>query len=128
MMMSDPPDREPVDQSTIDCWRENYGLDKRTPAEAEKWWIDSMRGLAPSGCVAALGVALDELDALRKDAERYRWLVTNTSHHLYNSAWIGSLTAVKYGPCDILSADEVPALIDAEIDRRMARKLAVGAA
>jgi hypothetical protein len=72
--MSDPHDREPVDQATIDCWRANYGLDKRTPAEAAKWWSDSMRGLAPSGCVAALGVALEELAALRKDAERYSWL------------------------------------------------------
>jgi hypothetical protein len=63
--MTDPHDREPVDQATIDCWRANYGLDKRTPAEAAKWWSDNMRGLAPSGCVAALGVALDELEALR---------------------------------------------------------------
>jgi hypothetical protein len=63
--MTDPHDREPVDQATIDCWRVNYGLDKRTPAQAAKWWSDTMRGLAPSGCVAALGVALDELEALR---------------------------------------------------------------
>lgn len=67
-----------------------------------------------------------ELAALRKDAERYRWLRANNSHHLHNSAWLASLTAVKDGPCDIFSADEVPALLDAEIDRRMAR--AVGAA
>ena len=72
--MSDPHDREPVDQATIDCWRANYGLDKRTPAQAAQWWSENMRGFAPSGCVAALGVALDELAALRKDAERYRWL------------------------------------------------------
>lgn len=58
---------EPVDQATIDCWRVNYGLDKRTPAEAAKWWGDNLRGLAPSGCVAALGVALEELDALRTE-------------------------------------------------------------
>jgi hypothetical protein len=62
----DPHDREPVDQATIDCWRANYGLDKRAPADAAKWWSDNMRGLAPSGCVAALGVALDELDEWRK--------------------------------------------------------------
>ena len=49
-----------------------------------------------------------EAAELRKNAERYLWLVANTSHHLYNSAWIGSLTAVKDGPCDILSADEGP--------------------
>jgi hypothetical protein len=69
---------------------------------------------------------IDELAALRKDAERYRWLRAKNSHHLHNSAWLASLTAVKDGPCDIFSADEVPALLDAEIDRRMAR--AVGAA
>jgi hypothetical protein len=63
--LGDPHDREPVDQATIDCWRANYGLDKRTPADAAKWWSDNMRGLAPAGCVAALGVALDELEALR---------------------------------------------------------------
>ena len=72
--MTDPHDRDPVDQAMIDCWRVNYGLDRRTPAEAAKWWSDTMRGFAPSGCVAALGVALDELAALRKDAERYRKL------------------------------------------------------
>ena len=77
--MSDPHDREPIDQATIDCWRINYGLDKRTPAEAAQWWHDSMRGFAPSGAVAALGVALDELESLRKDAaaavlqEREHW-------------------------------------------------------
>ena len=67
-----------------------------------------------------------ELATLRKDAERYRWLRANNSHHLHNSAWLASLTAVKDGPCDIFSADEVPTLLDAEIDRRMAQ--AVGAA
>jgi hypothetical protein len=75
--MSDPHDREPIDQATIDCWRIKYGLDKRTPADAAKWWHENMRGFAPSGCVAALGVALDELAALRQDAERYRWLLTH---------------------------------------------------
>lgn len=62
----DPHDREPIYQATIDCWRINYGLDKRTPAEAAKWWQDSFHGHAPSGCVAALGVALDELESERK--------------------------------------------------------------
>lgn len=59
--MSDPHEREPVDQATIDGWRINYGLDKRTPAEAAQWWSDKLGGLAPAGAVAALGVALDEL-------------------------------------------------------------------
>ena len=63
--LGDPHDRQPVDQATIDCWRANYGLDKRTPAKAAKWWSESLGGVAPAGCVAALGVALDELEALR---------------------------------------------------------------
>lgn len=72
--MSDPHDREPVDQATIDCWRANYGLDKRTPVEAMRYWADTCAGMAPAGAVAALGIALDDLAALRKDAERYRKL------------------------------------------------------
>ena len=93
--MSDPHDTEPVDQATIDCWRTNYGLDKRTPSEAAAWWHDNCGGLAPSGSVAALGVALYEIerqstnaailaqqvadltaerDALRADAERLDWI------------------------------------------------------
>ena len=67
--MSDPHDREPVDQATIDGWRVNYGLDKRTPADAARYWADRCAGMAPAGAVAALGIALDDLDALRKDAE-----------------------------------------------------------
>lgn len=61
-----------------------------------------------------------ELEEARKDAERYRWLRDRNSHHQFRSAWISSVTAVKDGPCDIFSADEVPALLDSEIDRRMA--------
>ena len=68
---------------------------------------------------AALAAPAVPPDVMR-DAERYRWLRTSNSHHLHNSAWLASLTAVKDGPCDIFSADEVPALLDAEIDRRMA--------
>lgn len=63
--MSDPHDREPLPQSVIDEWRISYGLDRRTPAQAAQWWHDNMQGKAPAGAVAALGVALDELEALR---------------------------------------------------------------
>ena len=106
--MSDPHDREPVDQATIDCWRANYGLDKRTPAEAAKWWSDSMRGLAPSGCVAALGVALDELDALRKEAERYRkWRAD------YANSEGGEASPLAFALADAWTADAIDAVIDA---------------
>lgn len=70
--MSDTHDREPIDQATIDCWRINYGLVNRTPDQAAQWWSQNMHGLAPSGCVAALGVALDELDVLRAAAHKAR--------------------------------------------------------
>jgi hypothetical protein len=111
VMMSDPHDREPVDQATIDCWRANYGLDKRTPAEAANWWSESMRGFAPSGCVAALGVALDELDALRKDAERYRrWRKDYTS-----ARYEGDMKNVVNAMADALDADAVDGVIDAAL-------------
>ena len=67
--MTDPHDREPIDDGTIRTWRINYGLDKRTPAQAAQWWYDNFDGKAPAGAVAALGVALDELDALRKERQ-----------------------------------------------------------
>lgn len=63
--MSDPHNREPIEQSVIDGWRINYGLDKRTPAQAAQWWHDNCDGRAPAGAVAALGIVLDELEALR---------------------------------------------------------------
>lgn len=66
--MSSPHDREPIDKSTIDCWRINYGLDCRSPADAARYWAETPVGMAPAGAVAALGVVLDELDSLRNDA------------------------------------------------------------
>ena len=68
--MSDPHDREPIAKATIDCWRVNYGLDKRTPRDAAQWWHDNLGGHAPSGCVAALGVALDEIDRLNAELSK----------------------------------------------------------
>jgi hypothetical protein len=68
--LSDPHDREPVDQATIDCWRINYWLDKRTPADAARYWADRCSGMAPAGAVAALGIALDDLAALRLELAR----------------------------------------------------------
>jgi hypothetical protein len=70
--MSDPHDREPIDDGAIRTWRINYGLDKRTPAQAAQWWYDNFDGKAPAGAVAALGVALDELEALRAEVEALR--------------------------------------------------------
>jgi hypothetical protein len=55
-----------ITQDMIDCWRINYGLDKRTPEEAMRYWHANLDGLAPAGAVAALGLALDEIDRLRQ--------------------------------------------------------------
>ena len=59
---------EPITQETVDCWRANYGLDARSPADAARYWSDTCAGMAPAGAVAALGLLLQERDALRKDA------------------------------------------------------------
>lgn len=47
-------------------WCDNYGLTDRTPVEAARWWIERMGGDAPAGCVAALGLAINEIRRLRK--------------------------------------------------------------
>ena len=54
-----------IDAKMLSDWRINYGLDTRTPAEAMRWWHDSMDGKAPAGAVAALGLCIDELERLR---------------------------------------------------------------
>lgn len=54
-----------IDDGTIDCWRKNYGLDKRSPEDAARWWAAHWSDMAPAGAVAALGLALQELDELR---------------------------------------------------------------
>ena len=60
---------EHVTQGMIDCWRANYDLDK-TPHDLHAFWGYE----APSGAVIALKAACDEIESLRKDAERYRKL------------------------------------------------------
>ena len=47
----------------IETWRINYGLDKRSPEDAARWWADRYDGLAPAGAVAAFGYLLEERDA-----------------------------------------------------------------
>lgn len=56
-------------------WRANYGLDKRSPEDAARWWDDEC-GMAPAGAVAALGLALRELEArTSRDADWYMAVV-----------------------------------------------------
>jgi hypothetical protein len=50
----------PIDAATIDCWRQNYGLD-RTPHELHALW----NSWAPPGAVLALRAAVLELERLR---------------------------------------------------------------
>ena len=64
-----------VTKDMIDCWRANYGLDKRSPEDAARWWDDEC-GMAPAGAVAALGLALRELEArTSRDADWYMAVV-----------------------------------------------------
>ena len=58
-----------LDDETIRCWKVNYGLDKRTPEEAMRWWFKGMDGCAPAGAVAALGLALEEIERLKKELD-----------------------------------------------------------
>lgn len=53
-----------ISQESINCWRVNYGLDKRTPAGAMCWWSERANGMAPAGAVAALGLCLQEIERL----------------------------------------------------------------
>ncbi len=54
-----------LDDETINCWKINYGLDKRTPEEAMRWWFNACNSMAPAGAVAALGLALEEIERLK---------------------------------------------------------------
>ena len=54
-----------ITAAVIDCWRINYGLDTRSPADAARYWSDTCAGMAPAGAVAALGLALAEIERLR---------------------------------------------------------------
>jgi hypothetical protein len=48
-------------------WKVNYGLDQRSPADAMRWWNDNMNGMAPAGAVAALGLLIQEREALKAE-------------------------------------------------------------
>jgi hypothetical protein len=45
-----------------------------------------------------------ERDALRKDAERYRWLEENTSHEKINISWEGPLSGFGYTLSEAIDA------------------------
>ena len=57
---------EQITQDMINAWRIGYGLDQRNPADAARWWCDEWEGKAPAGAVAALGLLLEEREALRE--------------------------------------------------------------
>jgi len=56
----------------IKCWKINYGLDNKSPADAMRWWNDNNNGMAPAGAVAALGLCLEEMERMRATLERLR--------------------------------------------------------
>lgn len=56
----------------IATWRTNYGLDRRTPEEAMRWWSDNNIGQAPAGAVAALGLCLDAIARLTHERDEWR--------------------------------------------------------
>lgn len=68
--------------------------------------------------LAAIADALEaqtrEIEGLRKDAERYRWL-RNKSTVLHNTAWLGGATAVQRD-VNFLRRDDALAALDAAID------------
>ena len=57
---------ERITQDMIDCWRANYELTDKSPADAMRYWHDKHDGMAPAGAVAALGLLLEEREALRE--------------------------------------------------------------
>jgi len=61
-----------LDDETIRCWRINYKLDTLTPEGAGCWWHSQMNGLAPAGAVAALGLALEEIERLKKELDEVK--------------------------------------------------------
>ena len=70
-----------IDAETINCWKLNYGLDNRTPADAMRWWHDNDNGRAPAGAVAALGLCLDEIEALKATISRLRDALLRYAYH-----------------------------------------------
>lgn len=56
-----------ITEEMMIIWRINYGLDTMTPHDAMRWWNDHNNGSAPAGAVAALGLALLEIERLRSD-------------------------------------------------------------
>jgi hypothetical protein len=72
-----------IDHDMIACWKVNYGLDTRTPADAMRYWDERCNGMAPAGAVAALGLCIEHIERLRAElAEARRELeaVNGESH------------------------------------------------
>lgn len=47
----------------VACWRVNYGLDKRSPQDAWRWWNNNGQPVT-AGAVAALGLCLERLEQM----------------------------------------------------------------
>ena len=108
------------EEKLTELFRYSFSLIDSRMTPNQQAFCRAIESAATTPLLAEIERLTRELEEARKDAERYRWLRDRNSHHQFRSAWISSVTAVKDGPCDIFSADEVPALLDSEIDRRMA--------
>jgi hypothetical protein len=72
-----------IDHDMIACWKVNYGLDTRTPADAMRYWDERCNGMAPAGAVAALGLCIEHIERLRAElaeARRGAEAVNGESH------------------------------------------------
>ncbi|MBP9032541.1 MAG: hypothetical protein KBG29_01520 [Pseudomonadales bacterium] len=79
----------------IKCWKINYGLDNKSPADAMRWWNDNNNGMAPAGAVAALGLCLEEMERMRATIERLREYARHTPACYW---WSGTINQPH--PCD----------------------------
>lgn len=117
-----------ITQDMVDCWSTNYGLDTRSPEEAARFWDESIYGMAPAGAVAALGMLIQERQAMRNDAERYRYLRNRVPDEVLGQVkssagcWIDGED--EEGVLMLLTGDDA----DAAIDAAMAAPTALGAA
>lgn len=56
-----------LDDETIRTWKANYKLDTMTPEGAMTWWYANNNGMAPAAAIAALGLALKEIERLKRE-------------------------------------------------------------
>ena len=58
-----------MDSKDIECYRINYNIDGWKRISEEHGYL-----CAPFGAILAINALCDEVESLRKDAARYRWI------------------------------------------------------